>query len=155
MLVNAALSKAAGADAAKSNVFANAAQAASGAMASAAEIPYVGWILAPLAGAAIYAAALAFPIPSAAGGFVLPDDMLVQAHANEMILPAHLSQGFQSLVAQGAGGGGGDTHHHWNVNVPSLDAKSVEQFFSTPRGRNIMTSGLMSAYRRGTKGTRR
>ncbi len=44
----------------RQETMANAGTAASGAMASAASIPYVGWILAPIEGAAVYAAASDF-----------------------------------------------------------------------------------------------
>jgi hypothetical protein len=39
---------------------------------------------------------------SAAKGAVLPADMLIQAHAREMILPAEISTGLQDAIARGA-----------------------------------------------------
>jgi hypothetical protein len=107
MIINAAIGKATGADQAKSNILANAAQAASGAMASAAQIPLIGWLLAPIEGAAIYAAALAFGnnISSAAGGFDIPAGLnpMTQLHENEMVLPAHLAEGFRGIIANMGG----------------------------------------------------
>jgi len=79
-----------------------AAVGAANAMAATAAIPYIGPELAPAAGAAIfadisaYAGALA--IPSAAGGMILGSDGLILAHAQEMVLPASLSQGLAGLI---------------------------------------------------------
>lgn len=137
--VNAAISKATGVAAAKSNTMANASQAASGAMASAATIPYVGWILAPIAGAAVYAAALAFP--SAEGGFDIPRGVnpITQLHSNEMVLPSHLADGVRAMTA--GGGGGGDTHNHsWNINA--LDGHSVKQFLRDPSNRRMFQAAV-------------
>ena len=65
--------------------------------------------------AAASAAVLALSLPSAAGGWVVPNDTLAMVHENEMILPAHLSQGIGSMIANGQSGGG--TTNHFNVNV--------------------------------------
>jgi hypothetical protein len=110
MVVNAAIAKATNTETAKSSILGNAAEAASAAMASAAKVPYIGWILAPAAGAAVYAAALAFP--SAEGGFDIPSGLnpMTQLHEQEMVLPADLAGGFRNIIAnqqQGQQQGGG------------------------------------------------
>jgi hypothetical protein len=62
-------------------------------------------ILAPLTAAGAFASVLAFgALASAAGGAVLDKDTLVQAHAREMILPASISTGLQSVIAGGSVG---------------------------------------------------
>jgi hypothetical protein len=89
------------------DIGANAAQAGSGAAASAAEIPVVGWIMAPLAAAATFAMASGYgnnmPAFSAAGGFDIPGSInpLVQTHANEMVLPAKHADVIRRLADQG------------------------------------------------------
>ena len=122
--INAAISQETGQSAARSNVLANAAQAASGAMASAAAIPYIGWIIAPIEGAAIYAAALAFP--SAAGGWDIPTGInpVTQLHSGEMVLPQKFADVFRGLAeGQGAGKSGGNH----TINLSATDAKSFER----------------------------
>ncbi len=146
-LVNAAISKEAGQSAAKSNILANAAQAASGAMASAAAIPYIGWILAPIEGAAVYAAALAFPM--AEGGFDVPAGInpLTQLHSQEMVLPAKYADVIRGM-AGGGGSGGGDVHHHHHYGS-SMDAKSFFDYVHTPAARDAIVSTLKRARGRG------
>ena len=46
-------------------------------------------------------------IASAAGGWVVPSDQLAMVHQNEMILPANISQGLQSMISANGGGGAG------------------------------------------------
>lgn len=77
---------------AASQIAANAGVAGSAAVASAAAIPVYGWSIAPQAGMAAFAAAMAYQgtLMSAAGGYDIPGTLnpIVQAHAREMILPA-------------------------------------------------------------------
>lgn len=103
-------------------VSSNAVQAASGAAASQASIPYVGPILAVAAMAAMMAAVMGLMgggggggstttttrIPSAAGGWDIPAGInpLTQLHENEMVLPAEHAQTIRDMAGQG---GGGDT----------------------------------------------
>ena len=42
-------------------------------------------------------------IASAAGGWVVPSDQLAMVHQNEMILPANISQGLQSMISANGG----------------------------------------------------
>jgi hypothetical protein len=67
-------------------------------------------------------------VPSAARGWALPNfpgATPALLHAREMVLPAPLSEGLQSMIAQG--GGGGDMHLHFHG--PS-DGPAVERWFS-------------------------
>ena len=84
----------------------NAETAASGAYSAVAGIPYVGPFLAPIAAAGAYSATMAFA--SASGGYDIPGGInpVVQTHAKEMILPAHLAEAVRGMAAGGGGGGG-------------------------------------------------
>ena len=99
------------------SVVGNAWSAAAAVYNNVAQIPYVGWVLAPAAAATAAAAVLAFGgnIPSAAGGWVVPNDTMAMVHENEMILPAHLSQGLAGMIANGQGGGGHTFNNTFNV----------------------------------------
>jgi hypothetical protein len=98
--------------------------AAKGAYASAAQIPYIGWIVAPAAAAAAFAGVAAFG--SAEGGFDVPPGVnpMMQLHQNEMVLPANLSGGLKNLIA---GGGGGTSNINVTSNVNALDSRSLGQ----------------------------
>lgn len=111
--------------------------------AAIARIPYVGPFLAPAMAIAAGAAVLGFAsnIASAEGGWwQLPGDQIVQAHANEMILPAPEAQGVRDLVSGGGKGMGGMT-----VNVSAVDAAGVESFFLKNTG--PLTAALRKAGR--------
>lgn len=90
------------------SIFQNAYKAAAATYASVSEIPIVGPFLAPPAAAAAFVAVAAFgsALPSAAGGMVVQEDTLAQVHKNEMVLPAHLSSGLSSIIANGKRGSG-------------------------------------------------
>jgi hypothetical protein len=60
-------------------------------------------------------------IPSAAAGWQVPGNTMAMLHKNEMVLPSHISQGFQDMFS-GRGGGGGDVHIH------AIDTQSGAQF---------------------------
>lgn len=95
-----------------SSVLSNAAIAAVAAMASVAEIPVVGWAMAPEVGAATYAEGLAY-LPSAAQGWwQVPGDTLAQIHKDEMVMPAPLAERAREVIEGGGGGGGGGMHLH-------------------------------------------
>ncbi|MGC1187472.1 MAG: hypothetical protein WA871_08770, partial [Candidatus Acidiferrales bacterium] len=99
-------------------------------------------VLAPIAAAGAFAAVMAFG--SAERGAVMPEDMMMALHKQEMVLPAHISQpliqtlpamqrfsqamdanGGSSSSSRGAGAGG-ETHHHYNMQA--MDGKSVGDF---------------------------
>jgi hypothetical protein len=73
-------------------------------------------------------------VPSAAGGWALPSfagATPALLHSREMVLPAPLSEGLQSMIAQG--GASGDMHLHFHG--PS-DGPAVERWFTGLMGRN-------------------
>jgi hypothetical protein len=64
-------------------------------------------------------------VPAASGGWVVPHfrggGILSVLHQREMVLPAHISDGLQAMIAnRGAGGG-----HTFNLNISAWDARSV------------------------------
>jgi hypothetical protein len=67
-------------------------------------------------------------VPSAQGGWTLPtlgpNGVLARLHSNEMVLPAHISQGLQNMIA-----GGGPTVGAVNFSVSAMDSQSVAAFF--------------------------
>jgi len=69
-------------------------------------------------------------VPSAAGGWVLPNfagPTPALLHAREMVLPAPISEGLQNLIGSGASGSSSDLHLHFHG--PS-DAPAVERWFT-------------------------
>lgn len=109
----------------------NAAEAATGAAASQASIPYVGPILAIAAMAAIFAAVSSMrrggstSVPSAAGGFDIPAGLnpMTQLHEREMVLPAKQADVIRGMADGGGASAqaGGDMHLH----IQALDGASV------------------------------
>jgi hypothetical protein len=106
----------------------NAATAASGAYSSASQIPYVGWILGPIAAAAAFAAVMAFGghIPSAAGGlWNVPSDTLAMVHKQETIIPAAIAQPMRDFFTGDGGSGGGSSYA---ITIQAIDTQSGAQF---------------------------
>lgn len=79
-------------------------RAAAGAYSAVAGIPIVGPVLAPAAAATAYAGVMAFDILSAEGGMAIPAGVnpMTQLHENEMVLPAHIAQPLQNMIAGGS-----------------------------------------------------
>lgn len=102
----AAAGMAAESAAGKESAMNSAYRAAAAVYADVAEIPYVGWLLAPPAAAAAFAAVEAFggSISSAAGGYYnVPDNMLANIHKDEMVLPSWAAKGVRSIIETGQG----------------------------------------------------
>ena len=106
----------------KAAALSNASVAATGAMASAAAIPYIGWALAPIEGASVYAGALAF----AEKGYDVPAGVnpMTQLHQKEMVLPEQQAEVIRDMAdgRRGSSNGGG-----LNVAVHAMDSRSVEK----------------------------
>lgn len=84
-----------------------------------AEVPFpFNLVVAPAVFAAV--AALSGGVSSAAGGMIVPNDMLAMVHQNEVVLPASISKKFTDAAPGSGAGGGGDVH----VHVHSMDAES-------------------------------
>lgn len=156
-LENLVVAKTTDATAAVSDITTKAAQAAAGAFAATAAIPYVGPMLAPAAAAEADASVMAFigQIASAAGGMMVDKDQMAMVHEDEMILPSHISQGIQEHILNPeaeSGGGGGGSNNHFHINAH--DSKSFEKYLGSQRNRNAMMSSLQKAHMRGNRAAR-
>jgi len=155
----AAASKAASTAAGAQTVLADAAKAFSGTYASVAQIPYVGWILAPAAAAAAFAAVAAYQSLASldVGAWSVPQDMVAQIHQGEMVVPATFAEGIrQSGSLSGAGlasgiGGGGDTHN-WNISLQAHDLTGLKSWLQSPDGRGSIVRAIGSHFGRGGRG---
>src|SRR5712691_3834383 len=77
-------------------------------------------------------------VPSAVGGWALPSfagATPALLHSREMVLPAPLSEGLQSMIAQGGGNGAGGGDMHLHFHGPS-DGPAVERWFAGLMARN-------------------
>jgi hypothetical protein len=90
----------------KQGALGHAASSAAAVYDDVAQIPFVGWLLAPPAAAAAFAAVAAFGgmIPSAAGGWasVPADGTLAELHRNEMVLPERIASPLRTFAESGA-----------------------------------------------------
>lgn len=113
-------------------IYANAAEAGSGAAASLASIPIAGPALALAAMATVFAAVsgLGKGLKSASGGYDIPKGLnpLTQLHAEEMVLPAQYANVIRSLAANGGIEGGGAPAQNFHISVNALDGASVRRF---------------------------
>ncbi len=118
----AATAAVAAAKAGKSTVLQNVAKAFFGTYASVAQIPYVGWILAPAAASAAFAAVAAYQGLASldVGAYNVPQDMVAQIHKGETVVPKNFAEGMRE--GGGFGGGGATIHVH------AMDAQSVQDF---------------------------
>jgi hypothetical protein len=93
-------------------------------------------------------------VPSAQGGWAVPSlgpgRVLAQLHSNEMVLPANISQGLQSMLAApaGAGGGSGAGPSSVVVNVSAIDSQDVKRFFQS--NGSLLVTALNKAMRNGS-----
>ena len=144
--------------AAASTIASDAGKAAAGAYASVAQIPVIGWIMAPAAAAAAFGAVEAFGAFDV-GAWSIDKDQLAMVHKSEMIMTPGQSQGLRSVIdtaqnaysggGQGAGAGGGASGGgaHVHLNVSAMDASSVKNWLSG-NSRQIMKA-LNSAVQNG------
>jgi hypothetical protein len=104
--------------------------AAVGAMASVAEIPIVGWAMAPEVGAAVYGVAEGFAATAAAsGGFDIPTGVnpVTQLHQEEMVLPANIANPLRDSLANGGASASGDVHLHVHTQSTNDFKRFLEQ----------------------------
>ena len=107
LLLNLIIGEAAQKASAGESIMTSAKSAAAGAYSSVSSIPYVGWILGPIAAAAAFAGVMAFG-SFAVGTPEVPRDMIAQIHQGEMIVPATMADGVRSGTVSLGGGDGGD-----------------------------------------------
>jgi len=120
-------------------------EAAASVYSSVAQIPFVGWIMAPIMALAAAGTVMGFisKIASAAGGFDVPKGInpVTQLHGGEMVLPETLADKFRAMTDSGGGG-------RTNIYIQANDARSFESYLR----RN--DSALVSALRKIDKNTR-
>jgi hypothetical protein len=84
-------------------------------------------------------------VPSAAQGWALPSfagATPALLHSREMVLPAHISEGLQGMIAQG-GGGGGDSHFH--LHATAADGPAIERLFRS--NGSVLADVMRNAFR--------
>jgi hypothetical protein len=125
------------------NIATDSAQAFSGIFAFLA--PIMGPAAAgPAAAGEATVMAAASGIASAAGGWMVPSDQLAMVHQNEMILPAHISQGLQNMISANGGAGAGAVV----VNVSPIDSQDVKRFFQS--NGSLLVNAVNKAMRNGS-----
>jgi hypothetical protein len=82
-------------------------------------------------------------VPSAAGGWMVPNTSLAMLHTNEMVLPANISQGLQTMIA-----GGGNAAPNVTFAVSAMDSQSVAAFFKNNGA--TLVAALNQAMRNGS-----
>lgn len=146
-ITNAIVAKTSALANATTQITAEAAIAGAAAFADSASLGPVGLAAAPGVGAGAFAAGLSYiGLASAAGGMVVDRDQLVYTHKNEMILPANLSGGLQSMIS-GGGGGGGDTNLHYNPVINGGNNADLAQLLREQPG--VLLAWLAQANRDG------
>ncbi|MBV8735916.1 MAG: hypothetical protein JO007_01405 [Alphaproteobacteria bacterium] len=83
-------------------------------------------------------------VPSAQGGWMVPSTSLAMLHTNEMVLPANISQGLQSMIANG----GGSAAPNVTFAISAMDAQSVAAFFKNNGA--TLVSAINNAIRNGS-----
>jgi hypothetical protein len=128
-------------------VLSDAAKAYAGTFASVAQIPYVGWAMAPEAAAAAYASVAAMA-PAASldvGAWNVPHDMTAQIHAGESVVPKTFAEGMRENGGFGGGGDGDTVHNHthnYAMSVSSMDSKDFARFIGSSRNRDAIIDML-------------
>jgi hypothetical protein len=128
---------------ASKSIMGDAYKAAAAVYANVAEIPYVGWLMAPLAAAGAFAAVAAYNVVSAEGGLgeVSADDTPALLHRQEMVLPASIASPLRAMVQGDTGGNAVSMGGAINVslNLQALDGPSAKAFLMN-HGESIVAS---------------
>lgn len=139
---------------ASSSIMTDAGEAAASVYAEVAQIPYVGWILAPPAAAVAFAAVAAYDSFDVGTDYV-PHDMVAQIHKGEMIVPASANKSGAAPYTGSSSGGSGDSHVHFHT--AALDSHTAAKMWTRNSGGIAKavkaaargnTGGLKSAFAR-------
>lgn len=146
----AVASKTAGGAAGGSTVMADAAKAFSGVYASVAQIPYVGWILAPVAAGAAFAAVAAYEGLASldVGTNYVPHDMVAQIHKGEAVVPRAFNPAAGGSLANAGAGGGSPIHLH----LSAFDASGMSNLVHSQGFRDALASSIGRYVNRGGRG---
>jgi hypothetical protein len=113
---------------AKEKQLAEAKTAAAGAMSSVSKIPFVGPALAPIAGAAVFAAAMAFEKGGIVPGIGGVDTVPAMLTPGEGIVPKGVMEGLSDMARNGNAGGA--PHYHVNMrntyHVNTIDGDGMQ-----------------------------
>lgn len=85
-------------------------------------------------------------VPSAQGGWMVPSATLAMLHADEMVLPADISRGLQSMI--GGSGNGPAAAANVMFNVSAIDGQSVAKFFQS--NGSLLVAAINRAMRNGS-----
>lgn len=128
----------------KGGIFNHAASAAAATFDAVAQIPLVGYILAPAAAAVAFAGTAAFGslLSFDVGAWNLPTDTIARVHKGETIVPATFADGLRSALTGQASAGQanaqpamqGDTHFHFHGAV--MDATSIAKAVTRKQNAN-------------------
>lgn len=128
----------------KGGIFNHAASAAAATFDAVAQIPLVGYILAPAAAAVAFAGTAAFGslLSFDVGAWNLPTDTIARVHKGETIVPATFADGLRSALTGQASVGQtnaqpatqGDTHFHFHGAV--MDATSIAKAVTRKQNAN-------------------
>ncbi len=146
----AATSSAAETTSTLSSITKHAASAAAAVYDSVAQIPYVGWVLAPIAAGAAFVAVEAYGalMPSFdTGAWNLPHDMVAQVHAGELVIPAGIAGSMRDFFAGGGADGGDANNVAVTFNVSAMDGASV--LSTLKRNQGALMSVIRTAVRNG------
>jgi hypothetical protein len=105
-------------------------------------------VIAPVLAAAAFTGTMAF----AEKGALVPDDMLMNVHKDEMVLPAKIANPLQSALSGGAFGGNGGTHFHGSpITIQAIDGPSVQRMLDEhgTRFADHSVKSLERAYKNG------
>ncbi|GGX33253.1 hypothetical protein GCM10007242_45490 [Pigmentiphaga litoralis] len=135
------------------NIATSAYEAAAGAYAAIAAIPYVGPFLAPAVAAGALAAVIGFgaSIFSAEGGFDIPSGVnpIVQLHEEEMVLPKAQANAVRDMAAGGRTGGGAEPAQAVEQNTYNIHAVDAASFERMLRRNPAAVAGALKLYTRG------
>lgn len=147
----AASSSATSAAVGSKTVMQDAAKAFSGTYASVAQIPYVGWILAPLAASAAFAGVAAYEGLASldTGTNYVPQDQIAQIHQGEAVIPKQFNPAANPFAM--AGGGYSEEHNYGPTHISAFDAQSMSKMLRQPGGRGSVVGSAVRAYRRGAR----
>ncbi len=142
-------------DAASSSAVINndAAKAFSGAYSAVVGIPYVGPVLAPIAGATAFAAVMAYDVLSSAGGLAVPPGVnpLVQLHENETVLPADIAQPLNTFLGSSAISNSNSSTGDMNINFsPTYHGVGSDVAGAANKMGNALMNQIIDLTRNGT-----
>ena len=121
--------------------------AASGAAASVAEIPLVGWAMAPGVAADVFASTMSWVGLAAheKGGIVARTGPIL-AHQGEAVLPRNLTQMLQGAAGGGKGNAGRSITVNYSPHVSAIDTRGMSDMLREHS--DLISASVTDALRR-------